>query len=356
MENDKGGYRQINKSLNICAFDEYLKGQTARLPHIESIEQLTPRVLRVLGQNPGKVNASSSYPTPRSTIIWAANVSVQFTYQGTNTYIVGTGQHRLIVDTGGGEPAWAELIASTLTSMNISLSHVLLTHWHGDHTGGVPNLLRLYPHLTDSIYKNEPDQGQQNITDGQIFPVDGATIRAIHVPGHSEDHICFILEEEQAMFTGDNILGHGTSTVEDLGTFMTSLEKMAAQDCHIGYSAHGTTITNLPAKIAGELDNKWRREKQVMKALGRVRSRGEKSVTVKDLVTEIYGESLDENTRILALEPFIDEVLRKLADDCKVAFEMRRGKKKWFSIEEVEQATTQRSTAMKASPPVTIQV
>lgn len=71
MENDKGGYRQINKSLNICAFDEYLKGQTARLPHIESVKQLTPRVLRILGQNPGKVNvidillsiAKSSYNT-----------------------------------------------------------------------------------------------------------------------------------------------------------------------------------------------------------------------------------------------------------------------------------------------------
>lgn len=55
MEGDKGGYRQINKSLNICAFDEYLKGQTANLPQIADFEQLTPRVLRILGQNPGKV-------------------------------------------------------------------------------------------------------------------------------------------------------------------------------------------------------------------------------------------------------------------------------------------------------------
>ncbi|SLM39056.1 beta lactamase [Lasallia pustulata] len=319
MQDDKGGYRQINKSLNICAFDDYLKGQTARLPQLANVEQLTPGVLRVLGQNPGK-----------------------FTFQGTNTYIVGTGHHRIIVDTSGGEPAWAELIASTLKSMDISLSHVLLTHWHGDHTGGVPDLLRLYPHLKDSIYKNEPDKGQQNITDGQIFRVEGATVRALHVPGHSEDHMCFILEEKQAMFTGDNILGHGTSAVEDLGTFMTSLQKMQAQNCAIGYSAHGVTITNLPAKIAGELGQKWRRERQVMQALGRVRSRGEKSVTVKDLVTEIYGESLDEGTRTLALEPFINEVLRKLAGDSKVAFEMRGGKKKWYSVEAVQQTATRR--------------
>lgn len=280
---------------------------------------------------------------------------MQFTHQGTNTYIVGTGQRRLIIDTGGGEPAWAKLIASTFISMNISLSHVLLTHWHGDHTGGVPALLRLYPHLSNSIYKNEPDHGQQNITDGHIFSVEGATIRAIHVPGHSEDHMCFILEEEQAMFTGDNILGHGTSAVEDVGTFMASLQKMAAQDCHIGYSAHGATVSDLPAKIAGELDNKLQREKRVMNALGRVRSRGEKSATTKDLVTEIYGKSLGEDTRVLALEPFVDEVLRKLANDCKVAFEMRRGKKKWFSVEEMEEATTPRFTALKNPPVVTLQ-
>lgn len=51
----KGGYRQINKNLNICAFEDYLEVQLSRLPEIADIEQISPRVLRVLGQNAGKV-------------------------------------------------------------------------------------------------------------------------------------------------------------------------------------------------------------------------------------------------------------------------------------------------------------
>jgi hypothetical protein len=52
----KGGYRQINKTLNICAFEDYLSTQQARLPKLKDVEQISPRVLRVLGQNPGKVS------------------------------------------------------------------------------------------------------------------------------------------------------------------------------------------------------------------------------------------------------------------------------------------------------------
>jgi len=53
----KGGYRQINKTFNICAFDEYLEAQLSRLPEIADVEQISPRVIRVLGQNAGKVRS-----------------------------------------------------------------------------------------------------------------------------------------------------------------------------------------------------------------------------------------------------------------------------------------------------------
>ena len=309
QDDDKGGYRQINKALNICAFDDYLKGQIANLPHLDNVEQLTPRVLRVLGQNPGK-----------------------FTFQGTNTFVLGTGASRILVDTSGGEAEYATLLDSALKHRGISLKYVIVTHWHGDHSGGVPDLVRMYPLIRDHIYKNDPEAGQQNITDGQVFQVEGATVTAVHAPGHSEDHMCFVLEEEKAMFTGDNILGHGTSAVEDLGLFMSSLQKMAGKSCITGYPAHGMTINDLHAKISRELASKWRREKQVMGTLKRLRDQGESSASVKDLVTGIYGDSLDDHTRTMALEPFIDEVLRKLAGDGRVGFEIRKSRKRWYLV------------------------
>ena len=63
----KGGYKQINKALNICAFEDYLEKQHSRLPELADVEQLSPRVLRVLGQNAGK--ASRADCTPHTTIL-----------------------------------------------------------------------------------------------------------------------------------------------------------------------------------------------------------------------------------------------------------------------------------------------
>ena len=261
----------------------------------------------------------------------------QFTLQGTNTYIVGTGRHRLIIDTAQGYRQWADLINTTLDERSIALSHVFLTHWHGDHTGGVPDLLLMYPHLADNIHKNSPEHNQLPIEDGQVFCVEGATIRAVHGPGHSHDHMCFILEEDNAMFTGDNMLGHGTGAVEHLGVYMETLRKMQSHQCAVGYPAHGAVIPDLPSRLGAELAQKMRREKQCLTALDRIRSDEQSSgqlsgVTVSELTDAIYGEKLDEEMRKLALEPFIDEVLRKLVEDGKVGFRVRKGVKKWFTL------------------------
>ncbi|KAG7038468.1 putative metallo-beta-lactamase domain protein [Colletotrichum scovillei] len=310
----QGGYRQINKALNVSVFESYLETQQAQLPKLQDIQQLSPRVIRILGQNPGK-----------------------FTLQGTNTYIVGTGKKRLLIDTGQGMREWADMVETTLGKHGIGFSHIMLTHWHGDHTGGVPDLLQMFPDLSDRVFKHSPSEGQRPIADGEMFSVEGATLRAIHGEGHSHDHVCFVLEEENAMFTGDNALGHGTSAVEHLGLYMQTLEKMKMQGCAVGYPAHGDIIANLTAKITQELASKTRREERCLGIMSKLKSeRGGMgrmaSVTVKELVLAMHGSQLDDVMREKALEPFVDEVLRKLAEDRKVAFHSRDGVRRWFLL------------------------
>jgi glyoxylase-like metal-dependent hydrolase (beta-lactamase superfamily II) len=151
--------------------------------------------------------------------------------------------------------------------------------------------------------------------------------------------MCFILEEDDAMLTGDNVLGHGTTAVEFLSTWMSSLQTMQSHSCAIGYPAHGEVIGNLQAKIDNELISKTKREQRVLQTLARfkreARSAGQRkgSVTTRDLVTAMHGDELAEDVRAMAIEPFVDEVLRKLAEDERVAFEIRGGEKKWFALE-----------------------
>lgn len=152
--------------------------------------------------------------------------------------------------------------------------------------------------------------------------------------------MCFILEEEQAIFTGDNILGHGTAAVEHLSTWMETLRRIRSQGCTKGYPAHGVVIADLKAKIDGELAGKVRRERQALQALEKAQrtagGRAKAKLTVREVVTAVYGGQMTSGLRELALEPFMDEVLRKLAEDGMVGFDLRGGTKRWFAIAPAE--------------------
>lgn len=137
------------------------------------------------------------------------------------------------------------------------------------------------------------------------------------------------------MFTGDNVLGHGTAAVEHLNSWMFTLRQMQSHGCKRGYPAHGVVIPDLNAKIDGELAGKLRRERQALHALqqqkGCMRGKG-KRLTTGELVTAVHGDQIKPGIRELALEPFMDEILRKLAEDGMVGFEMRGGVKRWFAV------------------------
>ena len=89
-----------------------------------------------------------------------------------------------------------------LSEEQATVHQALLTHWHHDHVNGIPDLLRICPQA--EVFKHQPDSGQKEIQDGQVFRVDGVTLTAAHTPGHTVDHMVFIFEEEESMFTGDS--------------------------------------------------------------------------------------------------------------------------------------------------------
>lgn len=219
------------------------KTMAAQLVPLPEIERLSPACIRILGGNPGK-----------------------FTLQGTNTYLIGTGSTRLLIDTGQCEPSWIAALKRTLVEEKVTVKSALLTHWHHDHIKGVDDLLRHSPDTT--IFKCDPDNGWSDIKDGQTFEVEGASLTAVHTPGHTKDHMAFVLREEDALFTGDNVLGHGTAVFEDLGTYINSLTKMGKLVSGRGYPGHGPVLTNVTAKISEYISHRRDREMQVIKTLG----------------------------------------------------------------------------------------
>lgn len=212
------------------------------LVHIPEVERLSPSCIRILGGNPGK-----------------------FTLQGTNTYLIGKGNRRLLIDSGEGKPSWIAAVKSTLEQENATVDSLLITHWHHDHVGGIGDLLSLCPKAR--VYKNEPQKPQSEMVDGQKFAVEGATLTAIHTPGHTTDHMALVFEEEQAMFTADNVLGQGTAVFEDLATYLTSLERMRHLFTGRAYPGHGPVIDEGPAKVLEYIQHRKQREDQVIRTL-----------------------------------------------------------------------------------------
>jgi glyoxylase-like metal-dependent hydrolase (beta-lactamase superfamily II) len=271
-----------------------------QLVPLDDVERLSASCIRLLGGNPGK-----------------------FTLQGTNTYLVGTGGRRLLIDTGEGKPCWKAAVKKVLEDENATVEKVLITHWHLDHTNGIPDILSLCPEAT--IFKCNPSHGQAGISDGQEFAVDGATLIAVHTPGHTTDHTVFILGEEDAMFTGDNVLGQGTGVFEDLPVYLASLERMKTLFKGRAYPGHGPVIEDGPERVSGYISHRKQREDQVLQTLRSPKPGTNEmdSWTPMELVEVIY-QDVPKELHVPASGGVI-QILEKLEKERRV----RRDKNRW---------------------------
>jgi glyoxylase-like metal-dependent hydrolase (beta-lactamase superfamily II) len=239
-----------------------------RPPAIPETTRFTPLVGRVLGLNPGLM-----------------------TGPGTNTYLLGA-RRPILLDTGAGVPGYMPVLTAFLRSERTEeVSRVILTHRHVDHIGGVPDVRRAFPHVpVAKLVKNDASLpvSMESLTDGAMIRGDGVTLHAIYTPGHASDHLCYYLEEERALFTGDLILGGSTTVIPpddgDLADYLASLRRVLDLDVQRIYPAHGPVLEPARPVIEGYIAHRLQRDAQILAAVGA----GAESVA--DIVGRVYHE------------------------------------------------------------------
>lgn len=210
---------------------------------------------------------------------------------------------------------------------NVTITKAIITHWHHDHQGGIEGLHEFSPNTV--IYKNQPthlasSDGWLAIEDGQKFSVDGASLHAVFSPGHTVDHMALVLEDEDAMFTGDNVLGHGTAVFEDLPIYLKSLEKMRGAFTGRAYPGHGPVIEDGPSKILEYIKHRKVREDQVIQVLKSSKSPSGTDAEAKEPdewtsmeIVKIIYKDVPENLHQPANGGIL-QILRKLKEEEKV--------------------------------------
>ncbi|XP_060517774.1 beta-lactamase-like protein 2 homolog [Cylas formicarius] len=266
---------------------------------IPTVTKVSPRITRILGCNPSSM-----------------------TLQGTNTYVLGTGKRRILIDTGDeGISQYVSHLSNVLNEENIELAHIFLSHWHHDHVGGLTDIIsKLGIRIKDCHVWKFPRLDAEDIVqkfelfeDGQEFVVEGATVKVFHTPGHSTDHAVFHLLEDNAVFSGDCILGEGTSIFENLYDYMKSLNLiLKLQPCVI-FPGHGNIIYDPAERLKYYLSHRQQREDQIIEVLKKNIGKG---FTENALVLAIYT-GLSEKL-VKAAEYNVNHHLQKLLKEGKV--------------------------------------
>jgi glyoxylase-like metal-dependent hydrolase (beta-lactamase superfamily II) len=208
-----------------------------------------------------------------------------FSFRGTGTYIVGEGEVA-IVDPGPLIDSHVDAILNALKGE--AVTHILITHTHSDHSPAAAPIrlatgAKTYgfgPHGSlrhDGVAVEEggdmdfrPDV---TLRDGAAIAGRDWTFEAIHTPGHTSNHLCFSLREENILFPGDHVMGWSTTVVAppdgDMTAYMTSLEKLTQRTEERYYPTHGEAIENPQSFVRLLIEHRKARDGQILECLRR---------------------------------------------------------------------------------------
>jgi glyoxylase-like metal-dependent hydrolase (beta-lactamase superfamily II) len=209
------------------------------------------------------------------------------TLQGTNVYLVGE-ERVILIDSG---PSDASFIGRLASLLGDRVTGIVMTHDHPDHAGGLEGLAKIIDAPIWMSPKSDPvlrsAASARDLLPNQSFLVGSDRLIAIEMPGHSWDHVCFWLEGERVLFSGDNVLGFGTTLIAlpegDMCIYMETLERMRALGPRVIAPGHGPMILDPITTIDEYLDHRRAREQEVLRAIQVVGN-------CSEIVQRVYGD------------------------------------------------------------------
>jgi len=213
-------------------------------------------------------------------------------HRHTDSFLVGC-REIVMIDAGLWDEEGVEaLIGHFREGVGRELRRLVLTHWHPDHQIGADKIkektgCRLGVHASEAD-KVAPASVDFTLRHGDRIPFDGKELEVIHTPGHSSGHCCFLLRPEGVLFTGDHILGMGTSIIVppdgDMTLYMDSLAELLSYPVRIICPGHGPVVWSGREKILEYIEHRKERERAILEG---VRSGIRRT---EDLVAKIYTD------------------------------------------------------------------
>ncbi len=239
----------------------------------------------------------------------------------TSIYLVGAeGQQSLTIDSGEAIDRYQWFLRGYLAAVEIAeIAIATITHHHSDHSGNLKwakEFLKAdiaIPWNGRALLKGRIPAKVDTLKDGDVIELDGGVrVQVLGTPGHSVDSLCFYIEEEGVLFTGDTLLGSSTTTVSDLAPYRRSLKRLLElPNLKVICPGHGTIVNDPRERLEMYVKHRDMRERQILGVL-----EGGGAVSSWDIMLQLYPE-IDTRLR-RAADNNVRSHLKQLTDEGRI--------------------------------------